>query len=1474
MNRRLDKVQTESSPTFRQSKRFAVNATRSNFTTGNTSVDARSRPCANCSAQHPLWKCEAFLLKDVDSRWSLAKSAKLCFNCLGNHVARNCKSNSRCRHCRGLHHNLLHRDLRPAMSQMANPGSSDGAGDLSSTETRGENSTAIPAAYSTGVISNTRSKVRLKVIPVKVWSSSNRKCESVYAFLDEGSDTTLCSKALLNRLGAKGKAVHFSLSTVSGTDHKHGHDVKLFIQGYNEATVIELPSVLSVPCLPDLKSSIPSGQDLISYADVLQGVSLPEVLGGIELLIGADIPEAHRTLEYRISQVGGPNAVRTMLGWSLVGPTNERLATQTPEFRVNFVRSESSMLHEQMQRVYDTMHKQMIQMYQQDFNEGTDSSKMAMSVEDRRALAIMQDCTQLQNGHYIIPLPWKSNQVKLPRNRTMAERRLAYLRAKLLRDKDLFHNYKDKIKEYLDKGYARKVPTDLLPYTDRTWFIPHHATVGKFRVVFDCAARFQGVSLNDNLLQGPDHTSNLMGVLLRFRKKPIAVVADIRGMFHQVRVKPRDCDSLRFLWWPDGDLSVPPQEYQMLVHLFGATSSPSCCGFALRKVASDRASEVDPLVVNSILRSFYVDDFLGSFATTEEAEKVIRSLKKVLKEAGFDLTKFRSNKNAILKTVPEEDRLGGVSNLDLNKASSDRTLGVSWNTQTDQFEIRVCIKEKPVTRRGILSMMSQVFDPMGIIHPFLLPAKRLMQELCSENSGWDDEISEEKRQAWFRWLDSSQCLNSVKFPRCLHPPNFRPAKFQLHCFCDASSVGYGAVAYLRMIDSLGAICCCFLMGKSRVAPLKPVTIPRMELTAAVVGVNLVKFLRNELDLELESVTFWTDSTSVLQYINNTAKRFHVFVANRIVEIHAVSDPSQWRHLDSKSNPADICSRGLMPEQLNKAEAWFVGPPFLKLPEKHWPEQPTLSPKLDGLEIRTRTNATLAQGTHNSALDRLLNSSSFSGLKRKVAWLLRYRQYLLAKSQPNVLVSTRFHSLTVSELEVAAREIIKLVQRQSFPEEVSKLARSVSSNSCQPDSLNTKSCSVSKHSCLRKLCPIFVQGLIRVGGRLQRSPFSLDVKHPIILPKNHHVTHLIIKFFHQKEGHSGVQHTLAATRAQFWVINGHATVRKVLNECRICRLKYPVSGSQIMAPLPVHRVTPGKPAFTCVGVDYAGPFFIKAGRTTLKRYLCVFTCLATRAVHLEPSFSLDTPSFLQTYQRFISRRGTPQTIYSDNGSNFVGAVKELRDGFKRLDKQAICDRLSRQSIEWRFNPPAASHQGGVWERVIRSVRKIMLALTDQQRQLTDEEFFTFAAEVERILNNRPLTSVSSDPTDLEALTPNSLLLCRLDDSIPLDVFMKADKYKRSWRFVNWLADQFWLRWTKEYLPTLQIRQKWLQPARNLRVGDVVMVIDDVGKRGSWPKARVEEVFPGKDGYIRSARVRTATSSFLRDTRKLCLLEAAE
>ena len=1114
-------------------------------------------------------------------------------------------------------------------------------------------------------------------------------------------------------------------------------------------------------------------------------------------------------------------------------------------------------------------------MYRHDFNEGEQDADVVQSIEDSKALSIMERSTYIDRGHYVMALPWKSKKVKLPYNRVLAERRLMCLKRRFLKDKEFFQKYKEKIEGYLVDGHAQKIPLDMLAATDRTWYIPHHATGGKFRVVFDCAARYQGTSLNENLLQGPDHTSNLLGVLLRFRKGPVAVVADIRAMFNQVRVEPKDCDSLRFLWWPDGDLSVPPQDYQMQVHLFGATSSPSCCGFALRKVAKDNASRVDPAIVDSICRSFYVDDFLRSFGTVKEAKRVVKSLHKILGEAGFHLTKYQSNSQALLQALPKNDLSVSSLNLDLDGRVNERTLGVQWNTELDQFEIKTSFKAKPVTRRGILSMVSQIYDPMGIIQPFILPAKLLMQTLCAQGLGWDEAIPDEIEQSWLRWLDTIDHLENVKLSRCIFPTSFRPVQYQLHCFCDASTSGYGAVAYLRMVGSNSDVHCSFLLGKSRVAPLKQVTIPRMELTAAVVGVNLARFLTRELDLALERVTFWTDSTSVLQYIRNTAKRFHVFVAIRIAAIHAQSDPSQWRHVDSKNNPADICSRGLMPEQLEKAEQWFHGPQFLKRDEEFWPRQPEIQTKLAASdpEVRAKMHFAAIQTENFSWLNRLFHcSSSFLRLRRLVAWLLRFKLYLLSKIKPDEFagefaVSSRL--LTVDELEAATLQIAKLVQRQVFSNEISTLERLSETNPCSTALPKM----TSKHSSIRKLNPIMMDGLMRVGGRLQRSHLSLDIKHPIILPNDHNITELIIMHFHQVEGHCGIQHTLAAVRTKFWIIKGHATVRRVLNNCRVCRIRFATGSKQIMAPLPEPRVTSGKPAFTYVGVDYAGPILTKVGRSNPKRYLCVFSCLATRAVHLEISFSLDTLSFLQTYQRFISRRGTPRKIYSDNGSNFVGAAKELRNGLDRLNKELFQNRLSQKGTDWHFNPPGASHQGGAWERMIRSIRRIMLGLTSQ-RLLTDEELITLVTEVERIVNNRPITTVSSDPDDLEALSPNSLLMGKIDDSLPSDVFIKADGYRTSWRLVNRLADQFWSRWVREYLPTLQMRQKWLQPTRNFRVGDIVLVVDDVGRRGVWPKGRIKEVFHGKDGHVRSARIQTATSLLLRDIRKLCLMEAAE
>ena len=460
-------------------------------------------------------------------------------------------------------------------------------------------------------------------------------------------------------------------------------------------------------------------------------------------------------------------------------------------------------------------------------------------------------------------------------------------------------------------------------------------------------------------------------------------------------------------------------------------------------------------------------------------------------------------------------------------------------------------------------------------------------------------------------------------------------------------------------------------------------------------------------------------------------------------------------------------------------------------------------------------------------------------------------------------------LFASELASAELDIVKHVQLCSFPEELASLKNeNISANNDK--SLTSRNL---KTSHLRKLLPVLVNGVLCVEGRLQRSSLPVASKHPIVLPSAHHVTSLIVLHVHAAEGHSGPLHTLAKIREKYWVVRGHATVHKVLNTCTICRVRRASPGQQFMAPLPTPRVTPGRAPFASCGVDYAGPLLTRVGRSNTKRYICLFTCLATRAVHLEMACALDIDSFLEAFTRFSNRRETPEELWSDNATNFVGANKELRDSIRDWNQTNIQSSLARRGVTWKFNPPAASHQGGVWERMVRSVKRVLNVIAGGS-VMTDESLSTLLTEVERIVNSRPITAVSSDPRDLEALTPHHLLTGRTDATLPLGKFIHADGYRKSWRLVGLKADQFWSRWVKEYLPLLQHREKWLVPKRNLRVGDLVLIAGESMTRGQWPKGLIEETFAGKDSLVRSARVRTATSpALIRDVRKLHLLEAS-
>ena len=1425
--------------------------------------------CPSCNANHWLSQCDKFKKMNVDERYKFVRIKKLCINCLTpDHFVRDCPKKSFCRiqDCLAKHSTFLHlktpgtRDQRQGKEENKESENRDKR-DTSNEES---NNGYVKAMSSSANNSKGLSITGLAVVPVKVKAKGGHKTVETYAFLDTGSNTTFCTEQLMQQLGLEGKNSTLSLTTLETANAlTECSVVNLEILDLNEEHMVELPKVFSRPNLPISRENVANQHDVDRWPH-LRGIDIPSVDAEVGLLIGSDVPEALQPREVRKSKDGGPFATRTIFGWVINGPLGRK---GSQRHIANFVQADAQ-LNQQFQ-----------QFCNREFNDSIYETKMSMSQNDQRALKIMKDTVKITNGHYEMALPWKNYPPCLQNNKSLAQHRLSLLKKKLENDPMIFTKYRDFMADMLRNGYAKRVYDQHLGPLNTHWYLPHHAVFhpqkpGKIRVVFDCSANYRGTSLNDQLLQGPDLTNSLVGVITRFRQDPVAFMSDIEAMFHQVRVRPTDCDALRFLWWPEGNLALPPEEYQMTVHLFGAASSPSCANFALKQVAEDHKTDFDLETIQTVKRNFYVDDCLKSADTNERAIRLASQLRNLLAKAGFKLTKWTSNSPEVLKSLPESERSTTVTSLDFSEPHLERALGVHWDVTNDEFVFKISVKEKPATRRGILSIVSSVYDPLGFAAPFILQAKLIMQDLCRKNLGWDDDISEDDLSRWRSWLEELPKLENLAVKRCFRPCDFDEiSSSELHHFSDASQKGYGAVSYLKIVDKRDKVHCSFVMGKSRLAPLKAVTIPRMELSAAVVATRLDQIIRSELETKIDRSYFWTDSTCVLRYIHNEATRFQTFVANRITKIRELSSPSQWRYVDTQSNPADEASRGVSADCL---ERWINGPSFLTQPDEKWPKQPEdlCSLPEDQSELKKTivyTAKTTINPTNFELNDVFIRFSSWIRLKRTIAWILRYKTNLRKSIQNHKSNNERLQStseidpISTDEMIKAEHEIVKYIQMKSFKEEFDSLRLSKQ----QPSKKGT-----TRSNSLKKLDPVLDDGLLRVGGRLQRAQLDYDAKHPVILPKKTHVSNLIISHYHQVSGHSGLEHTLSLVRQRYWIINGRASVRRVTNECFSCRRRQAPPMQQKMSDLPEDRVVPCKRPFTYVGVDCFGPFVVRRGRTNVKRYGVLFTCLSIRAIHIEVAHSLDTESFINALRRFVSRRGTPEEIRSDNGGNFVKGEKELREAIEGWNQQKIHESLLQKDIKWIFNPPAGSHHGGVWERCIRTVKKVFNALIKEQT-MDDEGISTLLCEVESIVNGRPITKVSDDPRDLEALTPNHLLLLHPGSSIPPGRFSRSDNSSmRRWRQVQYLADLFWRRWLREYLPSLQQRQKWNKLQRNVEVNDIVLVLDEKTPRCSWPLGRVLEVHTNKkDGLVRSAKIKTITSVMVRPISKLILLERA-
>ncbi|XP_062538747.1 uncharacterized protein LOC134207023 [Armigeres subalbatus] len=604
------------------------------------------------------------------------------------------------------------------------------------------------------------------------------------------------------------------------------------------------------------------------------------------------------------------------------------------------------------------------------------------------------------------------------------------------------------------------------------------------------------------------------------------------------------------------------------------------------------------------------------------------------------------------------------------------------------------------------------------------------------------------------------------------------------------------------------------------------------------------------------------------------RRYKPFVAHRIGEIVSITNPEEWHWVGTKCNPADDLTNWGKGTEIKSESRWYRGPDFLYRGEEEWPKQ-------DRLRVEVAEELRASVLLHHivlpdSLIERMCHISRWPVMVRTVATVFRFisncRRRIQKKPIEALWRSSKrsgvrvFPSVEVplqqKEYLAAENLLWKAVQADQFADEVKTLWRNKELSKSQAIPLE-------RSSALYRLAPFLDEdGVIRMEGRTEAAEYApFDVRFPIVLPRDHAVTTRLLEHYHREYGHSSRESVVNEVRQRFYIPRLRVQIDKVMRACTWCSIRKAKPSVPRMAPLPRQRLAARVDPFAYVGIDYFGPLEVSIGRRKEKRWVALFTCMTTRAVHLEVTYSLTTESCKMAIRRFVKRRGSPSEIFSDNGTNFVGANQDLM----RELNAGCAETFTSAKTRWTFNPPSAPHMGGAWERMVRSVKEAMKAFFDG-RKLTDEILHTVLIEEENLVNSRPLTYVSTNvKEDQEALTPNHFLRrCPVAECLPPRNSVElADTLRCSYNRAQFLAHKFWDRWQKEYLPTLN-RSKWMVDQRPVVVGDLVFVADGE-KRNVWERGMVKEVFTGSDGRIRSAPVQTSKGEKVRPVAKLAILE---
>jgi len=1090
---------------------------------------------------------------------------------------------------------------------------------------------------------------------------------------------------------------------------------------------------------------------------------------------------------------------------------------------------------------------------EEDMNYGRLSKPNSKILEEKEVVQHFQN-TAIRNadGRFVLRLPIKMNADKLGDSITMATSRFLSVERRIQKDPYLCTEYIRFMQEYLEMGHMQEVRNEpSIP--SNSYYLPHHAVqktsslTTKVRVVFDASARTSsGISLNDILMRGPIVQEDLFAILSRFRRHQHVITSDIEKMFRQVAIAEPDWDLQRILWRNNPSESL--RTYRLVTVTYGTTPASYMTTQCLVKLAEEFCEHY-PKASTVIKQDFYMDDLMTGCDTEAECYRLQQEVSMILNSAKLPLRKWCSNSQAVLQCISKEEQ-DPLFTLNINDDDTVKSLGLCWKPIADEFHFQITdVPENcNLTKRTLLSQLNRIFDPLGFLTPVLVKGKIFLKQLWQLRIDWDTPLQEDLQRKWVSYYEDLQILKNLSIPR---KSIFSISqKIEMHGFCDASLEAYGACIYVRSLGHDGIWHSQLLCSKTRVAPLKGITVPRLELNGAHLLVQLVVKISDAWKINPLEFQLWTDSMVVLSWLNSDSSRLKTYVSNRVTQIIEVSNPSQWRHVKTNDNPADIISRGVRAQELSTSTIWWHGPFWLSESTDCWvstPIQPILEAELP--EQRPLRLALLV----TSPIKDLVNSySSWPRLVRAVGWILKFIEYVGSKRE-----EPRAKYLTVQNLRAAQRALLQTAQEEAFGKEIAALQQ-------QKD--------VSHRSKLKSLNPLLKNKLLVVGGRLEYAMITAEQRTPIILPADHRVTRLIFIERHRSLLHCGPLALLADVRRQYWPVRGRLTARSVVKRCVDCVRAKPKFQHPLMAPLPKQRVTCTRP-FTNTGVDFAGPLTIRSGirgRPGKKAWIAIFVCFSTKAAHIEAVEDLTSSAFIASLRRFCSRRGKPDKIWSDNGTNFVGARRELTTFTRGIESLSAAE-----DINWHFNPPSTPHFGGIWESCVKSAKHHLSRIV-KDAHLTLSELQTLLCQIEACLNSRPLSPLSSSPDDLEPLTPAHFLIGG-PITLPPEPDLTSQQLSglRRWKLVQALMQSFWTRWTSEYLPQLQVRGKWTTATKPLAVGDVVIVREDNMAPCKWKMARITHLHPGRDGHIRVVTIRTANGTETkRPVLKLCLLPVEE